>query len=77
MTKSLPSQAKKHYKAGWVVATAGPHNQEFMRQLGADETVDYTAARACLRLLASCAGLNLSRCCRRTLWKSMRASPLI
>jgi NADPH:quinone reductase-like Zn-dependent oxidoreductase len=29
----------------YVAATAGPHNQDFLRQLGADHTVDYTRER--------------------------------
>ncbi|CAL5224697.1 g7424 [Coccomyxa viridis] len=32
--------AKVHFKA-YVVATGGPSNQAFMKELGADETVDY------------------------------------
>jgi NADPH:quinone reductase-like Zn-dependent oxidoreductase len=34
-------QLAKHMGA-YVVATAGPDNQEFMKELGADQTIDYT-----------------------------------
>ena len=73
---SLHPQAKKHYRA-FVVATAGTQNQAFLKELGADECVDYSAVRLqTLHMCSSSAAGLIPRLCRRTGWSGTPASRL-